>query len=107
MKYQWWYCVTNGMVGKHKSSPGPEWKGPYAALRDLKAANTPTWGEVIKQLETITQNDLQAENARLRAALHMIEGAVLPVQTELGMVAVEDVQELIDIAADALKGGAQ
>lgn len=51
--------------------------------------------------------DLEAENARLRAALHLIEAAVLPVQTELGMVAVEDVQDLIDIAHDALKGGAE
>ncbi len=60
--------------------------------------------ELSRQMAEIEQ--LTAENAKLRAALRMIEAAVLPVQTELGMVAVEDVQELIDIAAEAINGGA-
>jgi hypothetical protein len=57
VKHQWWYCVTNGMVGKHKSSPGPEWKGPYKTLRDLKAANTPTWGEILKRIADALKED--------------------------------------------------
>lgn len=45
----WWYLPTSsgtGMARRAKYSPGPEWKGPYATLRDLKVANSPTYGEI-------------------------------------------------------------